>query len=479
MTDLLPRQREALDRLRAVVSSSGFIDDEAGMKSYVTDIRGRFSGRCSLVLQPASTAEVSKIVEICSQADIFITPQGGNTGLCGAAVPPTDGVNVLLSLKRMDRIRHIDPSNFTITVEAGCILKNVQMAAHESDRHFPLSLGAEGTCLIGGNLSTNAGGVAVLKYGNARDLVLGLEVVLADGQIWNGLRGLRKDNTGYDLKHLFLGAEGTLGIITAATLKLFPAITSRTSALAAFDDINDLMPIFDSLKRALGDELIAFEYFPRFAIDLAVTHVPGVSEPFDKRYNEYLLLEVGSGGDYADLNARFEHALAQAIEHHGMANALIAQSQAQASSFWRIREGFVEAQHYEGARLMHDVSVPLSAMVEFIGRASERSRSIMTDVRPFAFGHVGDGNIHFHLLQPRGAAAQDFILNRDAFEHVIYRTAQEMRGSFSAEHGIGSLKVSAMAAFKDPVELRLMATVKKALDPKGIFNPGKILPNIG
>jgi len=382
---------------------------------------------------------------------------------------------VLLSLSRMNRIRDIDTLDFTITVEAGCILQNIQAAVAEKDRLFPLSLGAEGSCQIGGNLSTNAGGINTLRYGNARDLVLGLEVVLPDGRIWNNLKRLRKDNTGYDLKHLFVGGEGTLGIITAATCKLFPKPKDEVSVFCAVRDIEGIIELLSRLRAATGDQISAFELIERFGIHLACKHVHGCRDPFDQPYDHYVLFRASAGRADSGLRLIVEEALGQAYEDGLILDATIAESEAQTRAFWRIREGVVEGQIPEGASIKHDISVPVSRIPEFMKRAAPVVETTIPGSRICAFGHAGDGNLHYNITQPENMDRNKFLGLWEKLNHAVHEIVVDMGGSISAEHGIGKLKVEELQYFKPALDLELMKRIKHALDPNGIFNPGKVL----
>jgi FAD/FMN-containing dehydrogenase len=470
-----PGITEALGRIKAIVGPKGFIADADAMTPYLDDERGLYHGATRLVVRPASTDEVAAVVRVCAAALIPIVPQGGNTGLVGAAVPPEDGRAVLLSLGRMSRVRAIDPINHTITVEAGCILADIQRAAADADRLFPLSLGAEGTCQIGGNLATNAGGIAVLRYGNMRELTLGIEAVLADGQIWNGLRGLRKDNTGYDLKQLFIGSEGTLGVITAATLKLFPAPREVETAFLGLARIEDAMALFARARQASGDQLTAFELIPRLGLEMAMRHVPGIVDPLASPHRWYTLLEVSSSQTGSGLRQTLETFLAGAVGAGLVQDGTVAASAAQARALWRIREGVVEGQKYDGGSIKHDVSVPVSKVAEFIVQASQAAEAKLPGIRPVAFGHIGDGNIHFNLSQPPAAQTRVFLARWKEFNRLVHDLVHSFDGSISAEHGIGRLKRDELTRYKSALELELMRKVKRALDPDGLMNPGKIL----
>lgn len=464
-----------LDRLRAIVGPAGHIDDPADMEPYVAEWRGRYRGATPLVLRPASTQELSDLMRACAEAGVPVVPQGGNTGLVGGSIPSADNSEVLISLSRMNKIREIDALNYTVTVEAGCVLQTLQQAAADVDRLFPLSLGAEGTCQIGGNISANAGGTMTLRYGNTRDLVLGLEVVLPDGQIWNGMRRLRKNNTGYDLKHLFIGAEGTLGFITAAVLKLFPRPKQVETGFLAVRDPDAAIELLASLRSASGDSLSAFELMPRIALDFALKHVAGTIDPLSEPFPWYVLLELstGTGGDA--FRETIEAALGEAMEAGLVQDATLASSEAQAKQLWFIREAIVEAQKYEGGSIKHDISIPVSSVGSFIAQATEAVERTIPGARPVPFGHVGDGNIHFNVNQPVDADTETYLAQWDKLNEVVHDIVLSMDGSISAEHGIGTFKREELQRVKSPVELDLMRRIKATLDPKGLMNPGKVL----
>ncbi len=468
-----PRIATAIAAITRAVGPKAVIADPPGMAPYLEEQRGQYHGQARLVVRPDSTAGVAAVVRICAEARLPIVPQGGNTGLVGAGVPQSPDA-IVLSLARMNRVRAIDPIDFTITVEAGCVLADVQRAASEVDRLFPLSLGAEGSCMIGGNLSTNAGGIAVLRYGNMRDLTLGLEVVLPDGEVWDGLRALRKDNTGYDLKQLFIGSEGTIGIITAASLKLFPRPREIATAFLGLARVDDAMALFARARAVSGDQLTAFELIPRLGLEMGTRHVPGIRDPLAKPYPWYALLEVssskGESGACAALTALLEEAMAAKF----VADGVIAASTGQARDLWRIREGMVEGQKYEGASLKHDISVPVSRVADFIKKVIAATEATLPGIRPLAFGHVGDGNVHFNLSRPVGGDDRIFMARRAEFNRIVHDITKSFGGSISAEHGIGLLKREELPHYKAPIELALMRKVKHALDPQGIMNPGKI-----
>jgi FAD/FMN-containing dehydrogenase len=464
-----------IERLKAAVGPKGWIAEAADMAPYLLDQRGVYQGRSPLVLRPASTEEVAQVVGICAEAGLAIVPQGGNTGLVGGSVPHEAGNEIVVSLSRMNRILALDPIDYTLTVEAGCVLADLQQAAEGADRLFPLSLGAEGSCQIGGNLSTNAGGTAVLRYGNARDLVLGLQVVLPDGRVWDGLRRLRKDNTGYDLKQLFLGAEGTLGIITAAALKLFPRPRETCTALVAVRDVAAAAELLARLRAASGDSVTSFEYMHRTCLDLVLEHIPGTGDPLDERYQHYVLIELASGRADGGLQALAEEVLGTAFEDGVALNAVIAASEAQGLGLWRLRETIPESLKLIGGCIRHDVSVPVSAVPDFIEQAVALVEAAVPGIRAAPFGHLGDGNIHFNLAQPLGGDPDAFVAQTERVTTAVYELVASFEGSFSAEHGIGRLKRPELDRYKSPVALDLMATLKRALDPDGIMNPGKVI----
>ncbi len=464
-----------LSALKEIVGPNGWSDDPATLSPMLREPRGLFVGATPLVLRPETTEQVAAIVAECRKAGIPLVPQGGNTGLCGGATPDESGGQVLLSLVRMNKIRAIDPLDYTITVEAGCILQNIQQAAADADRLFPLSLGAEGSCVIGGNLSTNAGGINTLRFGNARDLVLGLEVVLPDGRIWNGLRLLHKDNTGYHLKHLFIGAEGTLGIITAASLKLFPRPREEVTAFVAVRDVPGVLELLSRLRLATGDQITAFELMERFGIDLAIKHVHGVRDPLGQVYEHYALLRASAGRENAGLREVVEETLGEGIEEGLVLDAAIAESEQQANDFWRIREGIVEGQIPEGGSIKHDVSVPVSKVAELIERADKAVTQAIPGCRPCAFGHAGDGNIHYNVTQPEGMDKQEYLRKWKDLNHLVHAIVLDLGGSISAEHGIGQLKRDELAEVKSAVEMDLMRQIKDVLDPGNLMNPGKVI----
>jgi len=447
--------------LAAIVGAKNVLARASDVAPYLTDWRKQFSGPALCVVRPAVTAEVAGIVRLCADAGIAIVPQGGNTGLCGGSVPTGARPEIVLSLSRMNRIRELDALNNTLTAEAGCVLADIQRAADSAGRLFALSLAAEGSCQIGGNLSTNAGGVNVLRYGNARDQVLGLEAVLPDGRVWEGLRGLRKDNTGYDLKQLFIGAEGTLGIITAAVLKLHPKPSASATAWIAVKDPQGAVELLSHLRDACGDRLTAFELLSRTCVDAVLAHRANVRDPLPGTA-WVVLVQLGDSGAGDALHAMLE----QALENSAAPDAVIAKNDAEAKALWSIRESVPEAQF---SNVKHDISVPVSKVPEFISRAGAKISAAHPRAPIFCFGHVGDGNLHYNI----GDAA--LIAHRDEVNRFVYEEVDRLGGSISAEHGLGQLKRAEIAHHKAPLELELMRSVKRALDPQGLMNPGKVV----
>ncbi|HET7669018.1 MAG TPA: FAD-binding oxidoreductase [Burkholderiales bacterium] len=455
-----------VQRLGDIVGGAHVLTDANDTRPYFTDWRRQYAAPAECVVRPSRTQEVARVVALCAEAGVAIVPQGGNTGLCGGSVPTGARREVVLALGRMNRVRELDALNDTITVEAGCVLASVQRAAEEAGRLFPLSLAAEGSCQIGGNLSTNAGGINVLRYGTAREQVLGLEVVLPDGRVWNGLRGLRKDNTGYDLKQLFLGAEGTLGIITAAVLRLHPKPTATVTAWIGLESAEAAVELLALLHERLGERVSAFELLSRTCVEAVLDHAAGTVDPLRKPWPWYVLADAADSGTESVLRERVEGALLAAAENRTIADAVLAQSGEQARALWRIRETVPEAQF---TNVKHDVAVPVSKTALLIARASERVMARYPQARIYAFGHVGDGNIHYNV------GPESLVAERAAVNRMVYDTVSELGGSISAEHGLGQLKRDEIRSHKDPLELELMAALKRTLDPKGLMNPGKVL----
>jgi FAD/FMN-containing dehydrogenase len=464
-----------LDRLRDIVGPAGYLDQPGDLEPFVVDHRKLYRGVTPLVLRPDSTAQVASVLKLCNEARVGVVPIGGNTSYCGGATPSADGTQVMVSLARMRRVRSVDPLNFTLVAEAGCLLAEVQTAATAVDRLFPLSLGSEGSCQLGGNLSTNAGGTAVLRYGLTRVLVLGLEVVLPDGRVLDGLSALRKDNTGYDLRDLFIGAEGTLGIITAAACKLFSRPVAVVTALAAVPDPQSAVSLLARLRAATGDSVSTFELMPRIALDLVLRHIEKVADPFDERHPWYVLIEIGSGRHDPGIRAAVEEELGSAMESGDVINATLAQNEAQREMFWRLRETIPEAQRRDGASIKHDVSVTTSRMPQFMAEASALVRELAPSGQIVAYGHLGDGNVHFNINQSAGDDAAAFESLAPRINDAVHDLVARYGGSFSAEHGIGRLKRDEMARYKSQVALDLMRSIKHAFDPNGIMNPGKVL----
>ena len=419
---------DLIERIRSIVGPAGLIGSPEEIGAYATDWRKRYRGKAAAVVRPASTAEVAAVVRACAETRTAIVPQGGNTGLCGAATPDGSGSQIVLNLSRMNRIRAVDTHNNTITAEAGCVLANLQRAAEEAGRLFPLSLASEGSCEIGGNLSTNAGGTAVLRYGNARDLVLGLEVVLPSGEIWDGLRGLRKDNTGYDLKQLFVGAEGTLGVITAAVLKLFPLPRSRATAVVALQDPESALGLLKRTLEEVGERLTGFELFSDFCLSLVLKHFKDVTAPFAERFPHYVLMELSDTRPGNAVTSLAESILGAALEEKRILDAAIAQSDTQARAFWKLREFISEAQAHEGPNIKHDVSIPISAIPEFIQTTDAELASAHPGVRMVTFGHVGDGNLHYNVSAPDGVAPDVFVKGTSAINRIVHDSVARFRG---------------------------------------------------
>ena len=469
-------QQAALAALKNVVAARDWSDQADVLEPHLSDWRGLFKGQAQLLLRPRSTAEVSAILKICHDARLPVVPQGGNTGQCGGQTPSDTGNAVILSLAHMNQVRAIDNDNFTMTAEAGCILSDLQDTAAAADRYFPLSLAAEGSCMLGGNLSTNAGGTNVLKYGNARDLVLGLEIVLPDGEVIDGLRGLRKDNTGYDLKQLFLGAEGTLGVITAAVLKLYPRPRDIRTAYCAIRDVAASVELLARARDASGDRVETFELIPRALVDLVLQTIPDCQDPMPSNHDQHVLLElISSQPDDPGLDRMMEDILGQAMEDGLVHDAVICQNESQRQNLWKIRENAAEAQKVEGASIKHDISVPVSRIAEFYGRAHAAALAIEPNLRLIGFGHVGDGNLHYNMQRPMGGDNDAFLAKKTEINRAVHDVVVEMDGSISAEHGIGRLKRDELAHYKSPIELAVMRKLKAAIDPHGIMNPGVLL----
>jgi FAD/FMN-containing dehydrogenase len=467
---------QALSELERILGTDGLLTEErADLTPYLTDQRRLYHGRALAVAVPRSTAQVTELLAFCDRHRIGVVPQGGNTSYCGGATPGESGREIVVALSRLNRIRRLDPLDEAIVAEAGCVLADIQRAAEEALRFFPLSLGSEGSCQIGGNLSTNAGGVHVLRYGMMRDLVLGLEVALADGRLLSSLGTLRKDNTGYDLKSLFLGAEGTLGIITAASLKLFPKPRASATAFAAVPDARAATALLGRLRESGGEQVSSFELIPRIAVELTTRHIPGVRAPLEARHPWYALCELTSARAGDPLEELLEDCLAGALEEKLVLDAAVARNERDRAAFWKLRETIPEAQRLDGASLKHDISVPVGSIPAFLEQASRWVEANVPDGRLVAYGHAGDGNLHFNINQAPGTDRAAFLAREPAVKRSIHDLVRDFGGSFSAEHGIGRLKVGELERYASPVELDLMRAIKQALDPNGILNPGKVL----
>jgi D-lactate dehydrogenase (cytochrome) len=461
-----------ISRFAAIVGERNAITDAAEIAPYLTEERGLYHGRSGLVLRPGCAGEVAAIARLANETRTALTPQGGNTGLVGGQTPLAG--EIVLSLKRLDRIREVDQASDTMTCEAGVILARAQEAAAAASRLFPLSLGAEGSCTIGGNLSTNAGGTGALAYGVARELVLGLEVVLADGRILQNLRKLKKDNTGYDLRHIFIGAEGTLGIITAAVLKLFPRPRSVETAFVGLPSPHAALALLELANERAGGSVTGFELVPRIAVEFAVRHAPACRDPLAAPHPWYVLIELSSQAREG-LRATIEEILAAGAGGGFIEDATIAASLEQAKALWLLRHHIADTQKYEGGSIKHDVSVPVAAVPDFIAEASAAVEAMIAGCRPCPFGHLGDGNVHFNVSQPVGADREKFLARWDEVNAAVFAIVEQHGGSISAEHGIGVMKRDLLATVKDPVALALMRSLKRTLDPNGILNPGKVL----
>lgn len=464
-----------LDRLRDLVGPHGYLDQPTDLEPFLVDHRKLYRGATPLVLRPDSTAQVTGIMKLCNEQRIGVVPVGGNTSYCGGATPSADGSQVVLSLARMRRVRTLDPANYTMIAEAGCVLAEIQAAAASVDRLFPMSLGSEGSCQLGGNLSTNAGGTAVLRYGMMRDLVLGLEVVLPDGRVLDGLKPLRKDNTGYDLRDLFIGAEGTLGIITAAACKLFSRPAWSLTAFIGIAEPQAAVALLSRLRTFTSDAVTTFELVPRLALELVLRHIAATSDPLDQPHPWYVLLEIGMGRSSGAARESIETELAAAMESGEIVDAAIAENETQREMFWRLRETIPEAQKREGASIKHDISVTTSELPHFIVEGAALLAQLAPGARLISYGHLGDGNLHFNLSPPRGGDDRAFLGLAPTVNRAVHDLVARYGGSFSAEHGIGQLKRAELLRYKNPVAIELMRSIKHAVDPNGIMNPGKVL----
>lgn len=466
---------EFLDRCREILGANYVLTDESDTASYLTDWRRRYTGKALAVVKPGSTEDVAAVVRLCNEFRVPVVPQGGNTGLVLGSVPDESGKAIVLSLTRLNRIRAVDTINNTMTVEAGCILENIQNAATEAGRLFPLSLAAEGSCTIGGNLATNAGGTAVLRYGNTRDLCLGLEVVTAKGDIWSGLKGLRKDNTGYDLRDLFIGAEGTLGIITAAVLKVFPQPQAQLTALAAMGTPDDALKLLSLAQEKCGAALTGFELMSNFCLQLVAKHFPQMRLPFQQAYPQYVLLELSDSESEDHANAMLEGVISDALEQGVIQDAVVASSIAQSKALWNLREHIPLAQAEEGKNIKHDISVQISHIGDFIRATDVLLQEKFPGCRLVTFGHLGDGNLHYNVSPPENDSHDEFIAQQEAVNRVVHDSVHRFGGSISAEHGLGALKRDEIRRYKSDIEISMMQAVKRALDPLDLMNPGKVI----
>ncbi len=464
-----------IDTLRHLVGAPHVLT-EGDLSAYEMDWRKRIQGKALCVVRPGSTEQVAAVVKACAAAGVSIVPQGGNTGLVVGSIPDDSGRQVLLSLQRMNAVRAVDGENLTITVESGCVLQNLQQAAEQAGYLFPLSLGSEGSCTIGGNLSTNAGGTQVVRYGNTRELCLGLEVVTAQGDIMQGLTGLRKDNTGYDLRDLFIGSEGTLGIITAATLKLFPLPAASLTAWAAVPSMRDAVKLLGLAHQHLGAGLTGFEVMGQFALSLVDKHYPQLRVPLFKETPWCVLLENADSESEEHARSRFEALMETAFEQGCVTDAVVAESLSQARNLWHIRESITLAQAEEGLNIKHDISLPVSAIPAFVEATDAELTREIPGVRLVDFGHLGDGNLHYNVQAPEGGDTKVFLeTQEERVNHIVYQNVRRFNGSISAEHGVGSMKVDSLPDYKDPTALALMATLKRALDPHNTLNPGRVV----
>jgi FAD/FMN-containing dehydrogenase len=464
-----------LDRLKDAVGAKGFSTDPAEIVPHLEEWRGKYHGHSPILLKPDSAAQVSAAMRICHETGTAVVPQGGNTGLVGGQIPFNG--EVLLSTKRLNKVRAVDESGMTMTVEAGVTLAEIQTRAAERHLLFPLSLASEGSCSIGGNIATNAGGTHVLRYGMTRALVLGLEVVLPDGTVLDMLRALAKDNSGYDIKQVFIGSEGTLGVITAATLKLFPRPDASVTALAAVSSPADAVKLLGTMQAQTGGMLSAFELMPRIALEFVTRHIDGTRDPLAAPSPWYALIEA-TGGRHANLEASFEDGLAAAASSGLVSDAVVASSATQAAALWKLRESISEAQKREGASIKHDIAVPVAAIPAFLAKATPAVQAIVPGARPVSFGHLGDGNIHFNFNAPGAGNDPAFLALWDEVQQTVHDIVKEFGGSISAEHGIGVMKVASLPRYKSHEELDAMRALKTAFDPKNILNPGKVIPPV-
>lgn len=463
-----------LQKLHSIVGDAGLVQDEQLKESFDIDWLKKWKGVSSAVVRPANTAEVAAVMWLCHETRTPVVTQGGNTGMSGGATPDDSGAQLILSTTRLRQIRDVDPLNNTMTVEAGVLLANVQAAAEEVNRYFPLSLGSEGSCTIGGNLATNAGGIAVLRYGNTRDLVLGVEVVLPTGKVWNGLRALRKDNTGYSLRDLFIGSEGTLGVVTAAVLKLFPKPTARVSAWLGCDNMCDLLEVLARVRNNCGDRLVAFEMLTEESLQLVLEHVTDIRRPLDGTHRYHALVELADTR-VGELGLLLESTLEKAMEDGLVQDAAIGSNLTQRQAFWKVREGISQAQVRAGKAIKHDIALPISSLPKFVDDAVEAVRKVKSDARVINFGHMGDGNLHFNVLVPLDTPAAELDRLVQSMNRVVHDLVSEAGGSISAEHGVGQLRREEMRHYKSETEFGLMMLIKQSIDPNQIMNPGKLI----
>jgi FAD/FMN-containing dehydrogenase len=465
---------DLLARLEAAVGQDGLVLDGEAQTPYLNDWLGKWHGRAAVVVRPRDTEQTAAVMRICHQTHTPVVTQGGNTGMSGGATPDCSGAQVILSTARMRTVRHVDPINNTITVDAGVLLAEVQRAADQADRFFPLSLGSEGSCTIGGNLATNAGGIAVLRYGNTRELALGLEVVLPDGRVWHGLRALRKDNTGYDLRDLFIGSEGTLGVITGAVLKLFPRPVARATAWVGADSLDALVQTFSRLRTLCAERLVAFEMLSDASLQLILQHVADVRPPLAGPHAFHALVELADTQPQG-LPELLERGLSEAMECQALNDVVISASEGQRLAFWKIREGISQAQVRAGKAVKHDIALPISAIAQFCTEAGAAVQAVLPGAHIVNFGHLGDGNLHYNVLLPLDVDASRLVTSTSALNRCVHDLVTAMGGSISAEHGVGQLRRDELQHYKSTVEMDLMMAIKRVLDPNQIMNPGKLL----
>ena len=473
--DFIHLKPQFLKYLEELVGAKGFSTDKEIILPYLYEQRENYNGFSQLLIKPETTIQLSKIIERCNSHNLKIVPIGGNTGLSGGCVPSEDGDEILISLERMNKIRNFDDTNFTITVEAGCVLSDIKSFVEKKDFFFPLGLASEGSCQIGGNLATNAGGINVLRFGNTRELVLGLEAVLPDGKIWNGLRSLQKDNMGYSLKNLFIGSEGTLCLITAATLKLFPKQIKSKTILCCINNLNSVIELLNLTRKLSSETLTSFELLSNFGVELSIKHHSNIKFPIKNKYTWYALIQISSSGENVNLEDNLESIFSLALEKGIIEDAIISKNEAQENNLWKVRESLSNAQKLEGGSIKHDVSVPINSIPLFIDKASKEIIKFFPGSRLCPFGHIGDGNIHFNISQPKKSQKNDFLKKRKEINKIVYDIVMGLNGSISAEHGIGILKTKELKNYRSPEEIELMLKIKKAIDPKGIMNPNKIL----